>query len=81
MAPGPIPQLAEATAFRVQPFPSITCSSAAAMPLLGVYAAVTIFHNVQYHRLVWFYNQNKYGHDFRRALGNTDWPPWSMPAG
>jgi hypothetical protein len=30
------------------------------MPLLGVYAAVTIFHNVQYHRLVWFYNQNKY---------------------
>lgn len=36
-----------------------------AMPLLGVYAAVTIFHNVQYHRLVWFYNQNKYG---RRAV-------------
>jgi hypothetical protein len=33
------------------------------MPLLGVYAAVTIFHNVQYHRLVWFYNQNKYGKD------------------
>jgi len=32
-----------------------------AMPLLGVYAAATIFHNVQYHRLVWFYNQNKYG--------------------
>lgn len=31
------------------------------MPLVGVYAAVTIFHNVQYHRLVWFYNQNKYG--------------------
>ena len=34
-----------------------------AMPLLGVYAAVTIFHNVQYHRLVWFYNQNKYAKD------------------
>jgi hypothetical protein len=33
------------------------------MPLLGVYAAGTIFHNVQYHRLVWFYNQNKYGKD------------------
>lgn len=32
-----------------------------AMPLLGVYAAVTIFHNVQYHRIVWFYNKNKYG--------------------
>lgn len=31
-----------------------------AMPLLGVYAAATIFHNIQYHRLVWFYNQNKY---------------------
>lgn len=30
------------------------------MPILGVYAAVTIFHNIQYHRLVWFYNQNKY---------------------
>ena len=38
-----------------------------AMPLLGVYAAVTIFHNIQYHRLVWFYNQNKYGHDRDRA--------------
>jgi len=33
------------------------------MPLLGVYAAATIFHNIQYHRLVWFYNQNKYGHE------------------
>jgi hypothetical protein len=32
-----------------------------AMPLLGVYAAATIFHNVQYHRIVWFYNKNKYG--------------------
>ncbi len=32
-----------------------------AMPILGVYAAATIFHNVQYHRLVWFYNRNKYG--------------------
>lgn len=31
------------------------------MPLFGVYAAVTIYHNIQYHRLVWFYNQNKYG--------------------
>jgi hypothetical protein len=38
-----------------------------AMPLLGVYAAATIFHNIQYHRLVWFYNQNKYGHDADRA--------------
>ncbi len=38
-----------------------------AMPLLGVYAAVTIFHNVQYHRLVWFYNQNKYAKDVTAA--------------
>lgn len=38
-----------------------------AMPLLGVYAAVTIFHNIQYHRLVWFYNQNKYGAGKDRA--------------
>ncbi len=34
-----------------------------AMPLLGVYAAATIYHNIQYHRLVWFYNQNKYGRE------------------
>ena len=38
-----------------------------ATPLLGVYAAVTIFHNVQYHRLVWFYNQNKYAKDTKEA--------------
>lgn len=38
-----------------------------AMPLLGVYAAATIFHNIQYHRLVWFYNQNKYGADPERG--------------
>jgi hypothetical protein len=37
------------------------------MPLLGVYAAATIFHNVQYHRLVWFYNRNKYGRGADRA--------------
>jgi hypothetical protein len=37
------------------------------MPLLGVYAAATIFHNIQYHRLVWFYNQNKYGQALAQA--------------
>jgi hypothetical protein len=37
------------------------------MPLLGVYAAATIFHDIQYHRLVWFYNQNKYGSDAVQA--------------
>jgi len=25
-----------------------------AMPMLGVYAAATIYHNIQYHCLVWF---------------------------
>lgn len=40
-----------------------------AMPLLGVYAAVTIYHNVQYHRLVWYYNQNKYGGENARPGG------------
>ena len=51
-----------------------------AMPLLGVYAAVTIYHNIQYHRLVWFYNQNKYGagkdrtrHFGLAALVNSRW--------
>ena len=40
------------------------------MPLLGVYAAATIYHNIQYHRLVWFYNQNKYGRSKdRRSFG------------
>lgn len=38
-----------------------------AMPLVGVFAAVTIYHNIQYHRLVWFYNQNKYGHETSRS--------------
>jgi hypothetical protein len=37
------------------------------MPLVGVYAAVTIYHNIQYHRLVWFYNQNKYGTEATEA--------------
>jgi hypothetical protein len=37
------------------------------MPLLGVYAAATIFHNIQYHRLVWFYNHNKYAQETSQA--------------
>jgi hypothetical protein len=40
-----------------------------AMPLIGVYAAVTIYHNIQYHRLVWFYNHNKYGKRKLRTYG------------
>jgi hypothetical protein len=58
------------------------------MPLLGVYAAATIFHNVQYHRLVWFYNQNKYGSRFQpvRAYGfatliNSRWLSYVALAG
>jgi hypothetical protein len=57
------------------------------MPLAGVYAAVTIFHNVQYHRLVWFYNQNKYGPDaggFRKyglaTLVNARWLTYAAAA-
>ncbi len=37
------------------------------MPILGIYAAVTIYHNIQYHRLIWFYNQNKYSPDAARS--------------
>jgi hypothetical protein len=51
-----------------------------AMPLLGIYAAVTIYHNIQYHRLVWFFNRNKYGQKASRAaryglatLVNSHW--------
>jgi hypothetical protein len=28
---------------------------------LSAVATLTIFHNIQYHRIVWFHNQNKYG--------------------
>jgi hypothetical protein len=59
-----------------------------AMPLLGVYAAATIFHNVQYHRLVWFYNQNKYGREPNQArkyglatLVNSRWLAYVAFAG
>jgi hypothetical protein len=58
------------------------------MPLLGVYAAATIYHNVQYHRLVWFYNQNKYGRQPERAmkyglatLVNSRWLTYVAAAG
>ncbi len=59
-----------------------------AMPLLGVYAATTIYHNIQYHRLVWFYNQNKYGQEADRAtkyglatLVNSRWLAYVAFAG
>jgi len=58
-----------------------------AMPLLGVYAAATIFHNVQYHRLVWFFNQNKYGGEAGQArrfglatLINSRWMTYAAAA-
>jgi hypothetical protein len=57
------------------------------MPLLGVYAAATIFHNVQYHRLVWFYNQNKYAQapELAKKFGlatliNSRWLPYVAAA-
>ena len=58
------------------------------MPLVGVYAAATIFHNIQYHRLVWFYNQNKYGRRTHQArsyglatLVNSRWLGYLACAG
>src|SRR5207244_6966778 len=53
-----------------------------------VYAAATIFHNIQYHRLVWFYNQNKYGRRTHQArsyglatLVNSRWLGYLACAG
>lgn len=38
------------------------------LPLIGVTVAVTVWHNIQYHALVWFYKQNRYKAD-RSAHG------------
>jgi hypothetical protein len=42
-----------------------------AHPMLVVFVVplVTIGHNLQYHRIVWGYGQNKYGHEQRSAFG------------
>lgn len=36
---------------------------------LAAVATLTIYHNIQYHRIVWFHNQNKYGRSNARDYG------------
>jgi hypothetical protein len=42
----------------------------APLSVIGIVAALTIYHNVQYHGIVWFYNQNRYrGENAREKYG------------
>jgi hypothetical protein len=34
-----------------------------------VVATLTIYHNIQYHRIIWFHNRNKYGREGARHFG------------
>jgi len=36
---------------------------------LAAVATLTIYHNIQYHRIIWFHNQNKYGRDKAKNYG------------
>ncbi len=36
---------------------------------LAAVATLTIYHNIQYHRIIWFHNHNKYGRDPERRYG------------
>ena len=36
---------------------------------LAAVATLTIYHNIQYHRIIWFHNHNKYGRDGERRYG------------
>ncbi|HXF39048.1 MAG TPA: hypothetical protein VN687_04995 [Blastocatellia bacterium] len=36
---------------------------------LAAVATLTIYHNIQYHRIIWFHNHNKYGRDGQRRYG------------
>src|SRR6266404_3264159 len=36
---------------------------------LAAVATLTIYHNIQYHRIIWFHNQNKYGRDKSKNYG------------
>jgi len=36
---------------------------------LAAVATLTIYHNIQYHRIIWFHNHNKYGRDLERRYG------------
>lgn len=42
-------------------------------PILGFAAFVTIFHDVQYHAIVWFYQRNRYRNDDRSRFGPAAW--------
>jgi hypothetical protein len=36
---------------------------------LAAVATLTIYHNIQYHRIIWFHNRNKYGRTDSRNYG------------
>jgi len=36
---------------------------------LAAVATLTIYHNIQYHRIIWFHNRNKYGRDKAKKYG------------
>jgi hypothetical protein len=36
---------------------------------LAAVATLTIYHNIQYHRIIWFHNRNKYGRSTSRNYG------------
>jgi hypothetical protein len=42
-------------------------------PILGFAAFVTIFHDVQYHAIVWFYQRNRYRSGDARRFGPAAW--------
>ena len=42
-------------------------------PILGFAAFVTIFHDVQYHAIVWFYQRNRYRNDDAARFGPAAW--------
>jgi hypothetical protein len=42
-------------------------------PVLGFAAFVTIYHNVQYHALLWFYQRNRYGSGDGARHGAAAW--------
>jgi hypothetical protein len=37
--------------------------------VLAAVATLTIYHNIQYHRIIWFHNQNKYGRASSKTYG------------
>jgi hypothetical protein len=36
---------------------------------LAAVATLTIYHNIQYHRIIWFHNRNKYGRPTSKNYG------------